>query len=198
MRKLFACLCLMLILLNPLLSYAEDDSDTVPGGNHISWLLDKTISEEDIVRPRTMACDLEMLHFEATEAYLERYYPEVGPMLYVVFQVYSKMPNSLPVYPENEQEDQIEYNGKSISLEKFRGHRDLVSFEIMSGNNSWSWYEYTDEGLFVFVCIMNPDTKILESASVRSFKCYCENMQTGRTESGTVEVEIPAMVLQSH
>ena len=197
MRKLFACLCCILILVSPLLSYAEDDNNTAPKESHISWLLEKTISEEDIVRPQTLICDLKMLHFAATEAYLERNYPGVGPMLYVVFQVYPKLPNSLPVYPENEDEDQIEYNGKSISLDKFRGHRDLISFEIMSGNNSWSWYEYTDEGLFVFVCIMNPDIKALESASVRSFKCYCENMQTGRNESGTIEVGIPAMILQS-
>ena len=137
-----------------------------------------------------------MLHFDAIEAYLDNYYPGVGPLLYIAFRVYSKDPNSLLVFLEQEHEDQIEYNGKSISLNQFRGYKNLISFEIMSDFDSWAWYEYTDEGLFIFVCIMSPDIKILENASLRLFTCSCWNMQTGRSENGTIEVGIPALISQ--
>ena len=66
----------------------------------------------------------------------------------------------------------------------------------MSGSDSWAWYEYTDEGLFVIVCIMNADIKALENASIKSFNCSCQNLQTGLTENGTIEVGIPAMIVQ--
>ena len=196
MRKPFVWLCCMLLLLCPFSSCAEDDVPAVPVESRISRLLEQTLSEDAVARPQTLRCDPEMLHFAAEEAYLDSGVPGSGPMLYIVFRVYSKVPGSLPVFLEQEQPDQIEYNGKTVSLDRVRGSKSLISFDIMSGGDSWSWYEYSDEGLFVFVCIMNPDPEQLKTDSIRTFSCRCENMQTGKTENGTVEVGIPAMLIQ--
>ena len=198
MKKLFALIFSILLLSGSLLSYAENDASAVTEDSVISRLLDRNLNNGEVMQPVVLECDSQMLHFTATESWLDVSRPADGFMLYFVFKVDSKDFNSLPVYLEQEHEDQIEFDGKPVSLEEFRKGRNLISVEIMSGHDCWSWYEYNREGLFVIVCVMNPDLKSLENESVMQFSYECENLRTGKRENGTISVGLPPMIRHSN
>ncbi len=198
MRKLFAWIISILLLSGSLPAYAENDASAAAEDSVIPRLLEKDLNQEEIIQPVILECDSQMLHFTAAESFLDVSRPADGMMLYFVFKIDSRDLNSLPVYLEQEHEDQIEFDGKTVSLDQFRGHRNLISVEIVANHDSWSWYEYNSEGLFVIVCRMNPDLKSLENESVMLFSYECENIQTGKRENGTISVGLPPMIRRSN
>ena len=148
-------------------------------------------NEEAIEEPLKTECDLKMMRIQAKEAY----WAEDG--MTVVLKVECTAPDCLPYYEEGEHPEKIEFNGKSVTQDELRGDKNLVSCTVWCpGRDSWDWYEYTDEGLFIISTIMNPDAAKLEQGTVLTYQCYCENLQTGETEDGTIRVEVPAMSMQ--
>ena len=194
MKRIFTGLLTILLLFNSLSAFAEESVPIVTAQNVISRFLDRTISPDAITRPLYTESDHKMIHLTAIEAYLDHGL-EADNMLYVVFKAESKDPDSLPVFLEQEHEDRIEYNGEDISLDLFRGNKRLISCELAAGE-SWAWYEYSDEGLFIICCIMNPDITHLKDYSKVSFLFWCENLQTGEKDNGTVTVSLPPMIEQ--
>ena len=79
-----------------------------------------------------------------------------------------------------------------LSADDLRGDRQLIACEIWSGS-CWTWYEYTDEGLFIIVTVPDPDPAALENGTSITFNCCCSNLQTEETEDGTISVELPPM-----
>ena len=149
------------------------------------------VNEEAIVNPLKAESDLKMVQVTATEAYWTE------DELVIVFRVDATDPGCMPYYEEGEHPEQIEFNGESISRDKLRGDKELVVCDIWSpGSDSWSWYEYTDEGLFFITGIMKTEAGKLEKGTVLTYQCFCENLQTGEKEDGTVKVELPAMIRQ--
>ncbi|MBR5959471.1 MAG: hypothetical protein IKZ98_00615 [Clostridia bacterium] len=149
------------------------------------------VNEDAIVNPLKAESDLTMVQVTATEAYWTE------DELTVVFKVDATDPNCMPYYEEGEHPEQIEFNGESIDRDKLRGDKNLVSCTIWcAGGDSWDWYEYTDEGLFIIESIMKTDAEKLEEGTVLTYQCYCENLQTGESEDGTIRVELPAMTRQ--
>lgn len=194
MKRFIALILAAGMALLPAAGFAEEGLSAPEAQSVLSRFLDQPVDPEAVSRPLDPEYDLRMLHLTATEAFLRRD-PEAGTMLYIIFRVEAKSLNSLPVFLEQEQEDQIEYEGKSVSLEQFRGNKSLISCELVAGH-SWAWYDYSGDGLFIITCVMNPDTASLSGGSKVSFSCRCENLQTGETENGTVVVSLPPMAVR--
>ena len=193
MRKMTAGFLILVLLAMPFFSHAEGELPAAMPQTVISRFLDKAIDPEAVTRPLNPETDLKMLRITATEAWLE-HGPGTETLLYIAFKVDVKRADSLPVFLEQEHEDRIEYNGETITLEQFRGNKDLISCELVTGH-SWAWYDYSDEGLYIISCIMNPDIISLNGGSGISFTCWCENLQTGETDKGTITVSLPPMTV---
>ena len=106
-------------------------------------------------------------------------------------------PDCLLYYEEGEHPEQIEYNGKSISMEEFRGDKNLISCDMWPGDgDDFTWYDYTDEGFFIYVNDTHPDPEKLKAGTERKILCWCENLQTGESESdGIITITLPPMTM---
>ena len=193
MRKILAGCFILLLLGCSLCCRAEEPSPAGPARDVLSRFLGEDLPPEAVARPLTPAADLKMLRLTATEALFEQATP-TDTVLYIVFRVESRRPDSLPVFLEGEHPEQIEYNGESISLDRFRGGKSLVSCELVTGHGG-AWYDFSDDGLYFIALVMNPDAAGLEKGSGVSFTCYCENLQTGETDRGTIDVSLPPMTV---
>ena len=64
------------------------------------------------------------------------------------------------------------------------------------GENSWTWYEFNDEGLFIIVSAEMPDMEKVEAGTTMDFQCWLWNLQTEEQEDGVITVTLPAMTKQ--
>jgi hypothetical protein len=148
-------------------------------------------NETAIETPLKTESSLTMLDITATEAY----WSEDG--FSVVFRVESKSPDCLPYYEEGEHPEQIEFNGESITQDELRGDKNLIACDIWNpGQNSWTWYEFNDEGLFIIATSEMTDREKVEAGTTMEFPCYLCNLQTGEQEDGIITVTLPAMTKQ--
>ena len=148
-------------------------------------------NETAIETPLKTESSLTMLDITATEAY----WSEDG--FSVVFRVESKSPDCLPYYEEGEHPEQIEFNGESITRDELRGDKNLIACDIWNpGQNSWTWYEFNDEGLFIIATSGMTDREKVEAGTTMEFPCYLHNLQTGEQEDGIITVTRPAMTKQ--
>lgn len=193
MWKILAGCLILLLLWSPPGSRAEEQTPAVPARGVLSRFLEEDLPPEAVARPLNPETDLKMIRLTATEALLEQATP-ADTVLYIVFRVESRRPDSLPVFLEGEHPDQLEYNGESISLDRFRGSKSLIACELVTGHGG-AWYDFSDDGLYLIAFVMNPDAASLEKGSGVSFSCYCENLQTGETDRGTLDVSLPPMTV---
>ncbi|QUC66085.1 hypothetical protein [Aristaeella hokkaidonensis] len=148
-------------------------------------------NETAIETPLKTESSLTMLDITATEAY----WSEDG--FSVVFRVESKSPDCMPYYEEGEHPEQIEFNGESITQDELRGDKNLIACDIWNpGQNSWTWYEFNDEGLFIIATSGMTDREKVEAGTTMEFPCYLHNLQTGEQEDGIITVTLPAMTKQ--
>ena len=178
------------VLIAVLLVVAVAGALALSGWNVIARILEGyRVNEEAVVSPLKAESDIRSLQFTATEAYW------AGDELSVVLRVECTDPCCLPYYEEGEHPEEIEYNGETISADDLRGDRQLIACEVWSGS-CWTWYSYTDEGMFIIITVPDPDAAELEKGTSMTFSCSCTNLQTEETEDGTVSVELPPMVRQ--
>ena len=149
------------------------------------------VNEEAIVSAMTVKSDMKMLRFIAADAYWTSYYG-----LTVAIKAEPTDPDCLMYYEEGEHPEQIEYNGESVPIEEFRGDKNLISCEMWAGDgDSFTWYDYTDEGFFIYVNDTHPDPERLKAGTEMSVQCWCENLQTEEREEGKITIELPPMTM---
>ena len=149
------------------------------------------VNEEAIVSAMTVKSDMKMLRFIAADAYWTSYYG-----LTVAIKAEPTDPDCLMYYEEGEHPEQIEYNGESVPIEEFRGDKNLISCEMWAGDgDSFTWYDYTDEGFFIYVNDTHPDPEKLKAGTEMSVQCWCENLQTEEREEGKITIELPPMTM---
>ena len=149
------------------------------------------VNEEAIVSAMTVKSDMKMLCFTAADAYWTSYYG-----LTVAIKAEPTDPDCLMYYEEGEHPEQIEYNGESVPIEEFRGDKNLISCEMWAGGgDSFTWYDYTDEGFFIYVNDTHPDPENLKAGTEMSVQCWCENLQTEEREEGKITIELPPMTM---
>ena len=149
------------------------------------------VNEEAIVSAMTVKSDMKMLCFTAADAYWTSYYG-----LTVAIKAEPTDPDCLMYYEEGEHPEQIEYNGESVPIEEFRGDKNLISCEMWAGDgDSFTWYDYTDEGFFIYVNDTHPDPENLKAGTEMSVQCWCENLQTEEREEGKITIELPPMTM---
>ena len=149
------------------------------------------VNEEAIVSAMTVKSDMKMLRFIAADAYWTSYYG-----LTVAIKAEPTDPDCLMYYEEGEHPEQIEYNGESVPIEEFRGDKNLISCEMWAGGgDSFTWYDYTDEGFFIYVNDTHPDPENLKAGTEMSVQCWCENLQTEEREEGKITIELPPMTM---
>ena len=149
------------------------------------------VNEEAIVSAMTVKSDMKMLRFTAADAYWTSYYG-----LTVAIRAEPTDPDCLMYYEEGEHPEQIEYNGESVPIEEFRGDKNLISCEMWAGDgDSFTWYDYTDEGFFIYVNDTHPDPEKLKAGTEMSVQCWCENLQTEEREEGKITIELPPMTM---
>ena len=149
------------------------------------------VNEEAIVSAMTVKSDMKMLCFTAADAYWTSYYG-----LTVAIKAEPTDPDCLMYYEEGEHPEQIEYNGESVPIEEFRGDKNLISCEMWAGGgDSFTWYDYTDEGFFIYVNDTHPDPEKLKAGTEMSVQCWCENLQTEEREEGKITIELPPMTM---
>ena len=149
------------------------------------------VNEEAIVSAMTVKSDMKMLCFIAADAYWTSYYG-----LTVAIKAEPTDPDCLMYYEEGEHPEQIEYNGESVPIEEFRGDKNLISCEMWAGDgDSFTWYDYTDEGFFIYVNDTHPDPEKLKAGTEMSIQCWCENLQTEEREEGKITIELPPMTM---
>ena len=149
------------------------------------------VNEEAIVSAMTVKSDMKMLRFIAADAYWTSYYG-----LTVAIKAEPTDPDCLMYYEEGEHPEQIEYNGESVPIEEFRGDKNLISCEMWAGDgDSFTWYDYTDEGFFIYVNDTHPDPEKLKAGTEMSVQCWCENLQTEEREEGKITIELPLMTM---
>ena len=149
------------------------------------------VNEEAIVSAMTVKSDMKMLCFTAADAYWTSYYG-----LTVAIKAEPTDPDCLMYYEEGEHPEQIEYNGESVPIEEFRGDKNLISCEMWAGDgDSFTWYDYTDEGFFIYVNDTHPDPEKLKAGTEMSVQCWCENLQTEEREEGKITIELPPMTM---
>lgn len=149
------------------------------------------VNEEAIVSAMTVKSDMKMLRFTAADAYWTSYYG-----LTVAIKAEPADPDCLMYYEEGEHPEQIEYNGESVPIEEFRGDKKLISCEMWAGGeDSFTWYDYTDEGFFIYVNDTHPDPEKLKAGTEMSIQCWCENLQTEEREDGKITIELPPMTM---
>ncbi len=193
MKKKISTTAILIIALLAIMTVGALAAAAVTHWGVIRRLMDEqwNVNEEALVSPLKAESDIQSLRFTATEAY----WTEDG--LTVAFKTECTDPDCLPYYEEGEHPELIEFNGETITQDELRGDKDLIACEIIwPALDCWTWYEYTDEGLFISVTIMEPDAEKLEKGMTLSYQCWCENLQTGERESGTITVELPAMTMQ--
>ena len=62
--------------------------------------------------------------------------------------------------------------------------------------DSFTWYDYTDEGFFIYVNDTHPDPEKLKAGTEMSIQCWCENLQTGESEiDGRITIVLPPMTM---
>ena len=148
-------------------------------------------NEEAIEEPLKTEYDLKTVRVQATEAY----WAEDG--VSVVFKVECTDPNCLPYYEEGEHPEQIEYNGESVTQDELRGDKELISCEIWNpGGDSWTWYDYSDDGLFIIATAAQYNTESIQTGSTMKFQCSCWNLQSGEHEDGFITVTLPPLEMQ--
>ena len=148
-------------------------------------------NEKAIESPLKTESSLTMLDITATEAY----WSEDG--FSVVFRLESKSPDCMPYFEEGEHPEQIEFNGESITQDELRGDKNLIACDMTGpGENSWTWYEFNDEGLFIIVSAEMPDMEKVEAGTTMDFQCWLWNLQTEEQEDGVITVTLPAMTKQ--
>ena len=148
-------------------------------------------NEEAIREPLKTECNLKTVRVQATEAY----WAENG--LSVVFRVECTDPNCLPYYEEGEHPEQIEYNGEIVTQDELRGDKELISCEIWNpGGESWTWYDYSDKGLFIISTATQYNTERILAGGTMSFQCSCRNLQTGENEDSVITVTLPPLEMQ--
>ena len=149
------------------------------------------VNEEAIVSAMTVKSDMKRLRFTAADAYWTSYYG-----LTVAIKAEPTDPDCLMYYEEGEHPEQIEYNGESVPIEEFRGDKNLISCEMWAGDgDSFTWYDYTDEGFFIYVNDTHPDPEKLKAGTEMSVQCWCENLQTEEREEGKITIELPPMTM---
>ena len=149
------------------------------------------VNEEAIVSAMTVKSDMKMLRFTAADAYWTSYYG-----LTVAIKAEPTDPDCLMYYEEGEHPERIEYNGESVPIEEFRGDKNLISCEMWAGGgDSFTWYDYTDEGFFIYVNDTHPDPENLKAGTEMSVQCWCENLQTEEREEGKITIELPPMTM---
>ena len=150
------------------------------------------VNEDTIVSAIKVESNMKMLRFTAADAYWTSDYG-----LTVAIKAEPTDPDCLLYYEEGEHPEQIEYNGKSISVEEFRGDKNLISCDMWPGDgDDFTWYDYTDEGFFIYVNDTHPDPEKLKAGTERKILCWCENLQTGESESdGIITITLPPMTM---
>lgn len=161
------------------------------GWNIIARVLGgERVNEESVTSPLKLETDIQSLRFTATEAYWAK------DGLSVALRMEPTRPGFLPYYEEGEHPERIDYNGETISADEFRGENELIACEIFAGGDCWTWYNFSDEGYFIMVTVMDPDAEALEKGTTVSFSCCCTNLQSGETEEGTISVDLPPLEMQ--
>lgn len=157
-----------------------------------------TVNEQAIVQPLKQKYSGALLDLTVTEAY----WAEDG--LSIVVRADAKSDGQLPFYSfedglldeEGDITDYIEINGKKMKLDDWRQGRDMIRCEVRPGGEGWSWYKRTDEGLFLVVTEWNVDADAMKKGALLEFGYSCENMQTGETDYGVLNVKLPPMTMQ--
>ncbi len=148
------------------------------------------VNEEAVASPLKLETDIQSLRFTATEAY----WAEDG--LSVVLRMEPAKAGCLPYFEEGEHPENIDYNGETITADEFRGDNELIACDIYAGQGCWTWYDFSDEGYFIIVTLLDPDAAALEKGTTVPLHCVCTNLQTGKTEEGTISVDLPPLAMQ--
>lgn len=150
------------------------------------------VNEDAIVSAMKVESNMKMIRFTAADAYWTSDYG-----LTIAIKAEPTDPECLLYYEEGEHPEQIEYNGKSIPMEEFRGDKNLISCDVWPGDgDNFTWYDYTDEGFFIYVNDVHPDLERLKAGTEKNIMCWCTNLQTDESEDGMITVTLPPMTMQ--
>lgn len=198
-KKVSACMVLMTLLL--VMTMAAFAAANWPGIR--SFLADTVggwqVNDAAIVTPTHQSHSSHWLSLEATEAY----WAEEG--LSVVLKVEAAHEKYKVCYAyedgleneEGEYSGRIRIDGETLLINQWRDNKEVISANFVPIGEGWTWYNRTDEGLFVIVTFWEPDAKALKQGAELTLGVFSENLQTGERENSELTLSLPPMTMQA-